>query len=1072
MIEVKNLCKTYTIKKSNEVTKALDDVSICFPETGMVFLLGKSGSGKSTLLNVCGGLDKPDSGEIIIMGRSSKDFTASNFDSYRNTYVGFVFQEYNILNEFSVSENIALALELQGKKNNKEAVANLLKEVDLVGFESRKPNTLSGGQKQRIAIARALIKDPKIIMADEPTGALDSKTGKQVLDTLKKLSEKRLVIVVSHDREFAEYYGDRIIELKDGKIIRDETKNKLEANDLTDGIKLIGTNTLSIKDVQSLDNDAKQKVIDFISSAEGNLIVSNETNMIESFKTANRIDDNDRTEIFEDSATTKNPLFVKKYENDETNFIKSHMPFTKAFRMALSSLKIKKFRLALTIILSTIAFILFGVASSLMTYNEYDVQRRSLEESDYSGLIVNQVYSSNISIPFLDFSENTYFTDTEIKDMYAKFGNNTLAAFMTTSSSYSSIYVQNVMPTHETLTCYTYTSSINGLAISGDNSQYRTSKLISGSYPTKANEIAISKWYATCLINNSIQNVYTNQLVSPKTMNDLIGITLKVYFDKLNIPFLPLKIVGVFEGSSIPYNYADSKAMESMSSEELSNYKQFVSDTDNLFFLVSDNFYTYLSTHSILDTSNPYDILGNEFDQYLSLINTSDFYIDKFTVENESDIYSVKYFNNNKNSLSKGELAVTLLSILTHINMNEASYLNNWFNNNKQQFEALYTTLESKLDSLIDFSCEYTVEYPNYLQLKEQLTNPDLTANELAEIQLSINTIKNFWKTSCHTSYAFTKNVTDILNNLLNEDPNTNAFQLLELFLNTNEYKKYFENEEKNSVDLLITNLVNAICQKYTQEELVITLLDDNGLNINYSIAGIVLFDDYVNNFTFFQTGYTVVNKNNLKELNGGYNYYNYLNNPNGSYELSDTYYSSIYVQIANNNTKKLFDMITNGSTKTLKVNNSLIDKVSMITSLVNVLKKVFLYTGIAIALFSALLLFNFINVSIHSKEREIGVLRAVGARGTDVFKIFFSESLFITTICLVISIIVSAIIVLSINKTIVNELGFTIKILNYGIVSIAMMVGISAAVSFIGTFFPVLRLSRKKPVDTMRSVT
>ena len=198
MLEVKNLIKKYS-GKGGVTVKALDDVSVKFPETGMVFLLGRSGSGKSTLLNVAGGLDKPDGGEVIVKGRSSKNFSAADFDSYRNTFVGFVFQEYNILNEFTIEQNIALALQLQNKPNDKKAVNDLLKLVDLEGYGKRKPNTLSGGQKQRVAIARALIKNPEIIMADEPTGALDSNTGKQVLDTLKKLSETKLVIVVSHD---------------------------------------------------------------------------------------------------------------------------------------------------------------------------------------------------------------------------------------------------------------------------------------------------------------------------------------------------------------------------------------------------------------------------------------------------------------------------------------------------------------------------------------------------------------------------------------------------------------------------------------------------------------------------------------------------------------------------------------------------------------------------------------------------------------------------------------------------------------------------------------------------------
>ena len=253
MLEVKKLSKIYKSKTGTDV-KALDDVSVSFPESGMVFLLGKSGSGKSTLLNICGGLDSPTTGEIIVKGRSSKNFSQSDFDSYRNTFIGFIFQEYNILNEFSVEDNIALALELQNKPKNKATIEKLLSDVDLAGFAKRKPNTLSGGQKQRIAIARALVKNPEIIMADEPSGALDSATGKQVFETLKKLSKDKLVIVVSHDRDFAQLYGDRIIELSDGKIISDVSKTKEKQVPITKNIDSMG-NVLCIKQGTSLDEE-------------------------------------------------------------------------------------------------------------------------------------------------------------------------------------------------------------------------------------------------------------------------------------------------------------------------------------------------------------------------------------------------------------------------------------------------------------------------------------------------------------------------------------------------------------------------------------------------------------------------------------------------------------------------------------------------------------------------------------------------------------------------------------------------------------------------------------------------
>ncbi len=231
MIELKNVSKTYKSKKGNN-TKALDNVTLKFDNAGMTFILGKSGSGKSTLLNIIGGLDKYDSGDMSILGKSSKDFTQADFDSYRNTYIGFVFQEFNILEDYDVYENVILALQLQQKEIDKNKVNILLEKLELKDLKHRKVNELSGGQKQRVAIARALIKNPKVILADEPTGNLDSTTGKQVMDLLKEISKEKLVIIVSHDKESANTYGDRIIEIKDGVVINDQKKkNDISENE-------------------------------------------------------------------------------------------------------------------------------------------------------------------------------------------------------------------------------------------------------------------------------------------------------------------------------------------------------------------------------------------------------------------------------------------------------------------------------------------------------------------------------------------------------------------------------------------------------------------------------------------------------------------------------------------------------------------------------------------------------------------------------------------------------------------------------------------------------------------------
>ena len=344
MIEIKNIVKTYHPKKGDKVV-ALSDVSVKFPETGLVFILGKSGSGKSTLLNVLGGLDTADSGEIIIKGKSSKDFSQGDFDSYRNTYLGFVFQEYNILEDFNVGANVALALKLQGRKATDEEINEILEEVDLAGFGKRKPNELSGGQKQRVAIARALVKNPEIIMADEPTGALDSNTGIQVFDTLKKLSENKLVLVVSHDRDFAEKYGDRVIELKDGKIISDIEKHRTYAEKTENGLSDYGGKLLKFPKGYKLTQKDVEKINAYLSEKEAVLAVDDK--LTEEVSRAARIDKDGRMETF--APTDEGKISFSKTAGFK--LIKSRMPVKESFKMGASGLKSKPFRLVVTVLL-------------------------------------------------------------------------------------------------------------------------------------------------------------------------------------------------------------------------------------------------------------------------------------------------------------------------------------------------------------------------------------------------------------------------------------------------------------------------------------------------------------------------------------------------------------------------------------------------------------------------------------------------------------------------------------------------------------------------------------------------
>lgn len=238
MLELKNITKTYI--SGNEKVEALKGISINFRKSEFVSILGQSGCGKTTLLNIIGGLDRYSTGDLIINGKSTKDFKDRNWDSYRNYSVGFVFQSYNLIPHQSVLANVELALTISGYSNlqKKQKAIEALKSVGLEDQIHKRPNQLSGGQMQRVAIARAIVNNPDIILADEPTGALDTKTSVQIMDLLKKISKDKLIIMVTHNPELAEKYSNRIVKLLDGKIIddsnpyngEDEKKEEKEKN--------------------------------------------------------------------------------------------------------------------------------------------------------------------------------------------------------------------------------------------------------------------------------------------------------------------------------------------------------------------------------------------------------------------------------------------------------------------------------------------------------------------------------------------------------------------------------------------------------------------------------------------------------------------------------------------------------------------------------------------------------------------------------------------------------------------------------------------------------------------------
>ena len=1127
MIEVRNLKKTYNVK--GNITKALDDVTIKFPETGMVFLLGKSGSGKSTLLNVIGGLDKVDSGEIIIKGKSSSSFSNSDFDSYRNAFVGFIFQEYNILNEFSVEDNIALALELQGKKKDKEKVNELLKQVDLDGFAKRKPNTLSGGQKQRIAIARALIKNPEIIMADEPTGALDSNTGKQVFDTLKKLSKEKLIIVVSHDRDFAEIYGDRIIELADGKIISDLSKFHVEPKQLDGNINVINDNVLSIKDVDSLKRDDLDKIYDLLKSKKGEVIITSSEKNVNTFKQAMHISDDNKSEVFSDTQEIK----TKEYDPKNTKFIKSRLPFKKAFKIGASSLKSKPIRMIFTIILTVAALVMFGVTSTLMLYDESYSIKEGLKESDNDYEQINKTYkyesishTYNLETEKEESSnsytnyEKTFFSQKDIDYLNSKSSTKFAGVIKFGASSWSSNYAIQ-FNTLSGSGNYYQARGVTGVVDAGENYLRENNfTIVAGRYPEKPNEIAISEYlFDNFKVNDNTIATYDD--IINKEFDTNISTNKGSYSKKF-------KITAIINFGVVPQAFDELKNENSTLNQKALNdlatrYKNYINSSFHALGFVSTDFYEYykksynlgapssnryVSTISAkgmqvqrrhvdyditLDSWMSYvsskiasklgltytDLNGNsipyvepkedecyisyeEYNYYLEELERYEY--DKLndmmnyynllpetkdlTEKERNDIRNLIY---NKKTAEEKEYLDSLLAYypkfikLYNAYNFQGNYISQQYYENSNYYETQQYQEANQLFSKFNEEINNeTYNYDNYLaQIEELFKDGTLTKYKIYE--KAYNLYMGSQKESKITNY-------DSLETIMNKDRSTllaSDYDTLKSILDANNIKDYeFD--------------INSSNYNYSEKpQLAIYYKSFNGKSGELKIIGIYKSDSgsssYILNDNFVKSNATFENQN------AWYTEYKteYIADQNAYYDslITKTAYSENDIKL----------MLSDFGSYKYEMTNSTYQTLSVFINMINQLKTIFLYVGLVIAVFAALMLFNFVSSSISSKTKEIGILRAVGARGTDLFKIFFCESGLLALICVVLAIIGTILTCNSLNQSLAENINLVL--LKFSIINVGLIFAGALLIAVVGTFIPVFIASKKQPVESIRTL-
>ena len=899
MLEVRNLKKIYKMKKGVSVN-ALNNISIKFPEKGLVFLLGKSGSGKSTLLNLLGGLDKYDSGEIIIKGVSSKDFKESHFDSYRSTYVGFIFQEYNVLEEFSVGANIALALELQNKKATDQQINKILEEVDLTGFGNRKPNELSGGQKQRVAIARALVKNPQIIMADEPTGALDSNTGKQVLDTLKKLSKDKLIIVVSHDREFAETYGDRIIELADGKVIRDVEKN-------SDNI---------------IDNKYSSEYSESFKFDDDSIIINKGYHLTEEDRILiNNYLDNLNKDIKVKVGNTDTKKFTEtdeskiKYEDKSFKLIKSKLPLKNAFKIGTSSLKHKKIRLGITILLSFVAFTLFALADTFGNYNHIKTCTKSIFDTKVQYATVQKSIKHGSGLGTYWSQWDNYLSKDDIKKINKDTGL-TFTGVVGSDETYSLENIDQSVKLSENDEGTNYATYMTGFtSFTKKQIEKMGYKVLAGEIPTgNNNDIAISEYVFETFKKAGYVTSGKGEKVEIKSYNDLIGKSIVLGNNQY-------KIVGIFNSN------VDMKRYEAVAEDQS---KKTSAEKLVTFALTNelDNIQQYsLSTVAIVGKEKMNQLIANK---------------GNFIKLNEAYIYL-----NNDNAEINGDK----MASLKDINMKDI----HWIGDKKEK----------------------------------------LADNEV---------------------------IVDIIN--------------IDFF---NKGKS-----EKETIKYLKNNTftINYGDDKTSKEENKIKVVGyvDSSKNENYN--GVYVVPQNIYNFN-----------SKWKKAQGEY-----------SFAITGMPKTSGDIE------KLLRYCYTEQDGMKYQMQNSVTYELDSVNEVLKVLSKAFLYVGIGFAIFAMIMLANFIATSISYKKQEIGILRAIGARSHDVFRIFFAESFAIAMINFVLACVTTGILTMIINNALRMEVGILISILSFGIRQVALLLLISVGIAFLASFVPVYKIASKRPIDAIRN--
>ncbi len=945
MLQLQNITKTYKTKAGT--VNALDGISLTFPETGLVFITGKSGCGKTTLLNVIGGLDGIDGGEIFIQDKKFSAFSAAEYDSYRNTFIGFIFQEYNLLPEYTVEKNIKMAMELQGRKADEEEFETLLKDVEIEKLRNRKPAELSGGQRQRVAIARALVKQPRIIMADEPTGALDSGTGIQVLDTLKKLSKKTLIIIVSHDQEFAEKYADRIIHLEDGHVVQDVTfsDKEVDVNVCQQGDNFI------VREGADLSEDEKNALAKAIKERKNIEIIEKPS--------------------FRDKELTGE---VKLCADKPVSLRKSKMKLKSEAFLGLKSLTVKPIRLIITILIAALAFGVFGVFDTIANFSTSKILKNQLKvapsntvvaTADY--LIPDETedgYVVKVSQDFVDELQSK--TEGKVKGIFDLRDNRAGAKLMPLDISEAKSTTVSVGKQY-------YTKTANGfiefdvnteISENGDFKDFDY-KLIEGRYPTPVNEngefpreslyeVAISSYVADSLIHY-LRNRPLNGKVIEKA-KDLLDAYITVNAKQY-------KVVGIIDCGEVPAKYDVLKT---------------------------------------LTLSNDYTALIDDFEAYIDsgahkCVFVAQGFLQAMRAEDAAtDIYF-------------GGDVEWRLATINGVSTSASKYF--------------YNVEGYGQENVLLFNCEYPENGKITLADNEVLIHP--------------NNLKKLFNAKI-SSLQPTSLATEVRNKI-------DGLQTGTMEDNRNTLNEIF--------DVLGVNLSTDSFDFVLSRRL---LTETRAERTNVKIVGVYFGVDLED--TPLPTTYRLmVNSNLLSKLK--------VFNQQGDYDK--VLFSPRSVREGKNTIVNY--MLSESGLGLTWYNNSALTVIRTNEMMIQQVSELFLYAAIALSLFAVFMLYSYMSTSIASKKQSVGILRALGAGGKNILRVFLIESLIVTVINGLLANVLAWVGCMLVNVYTVKVMNISVHFALFGVHQVLIISAVCLLTALASSLLPIIKISKKKPVELIR---